>query len=120
MNDMSARKVSGTNRVRELLRVTAIVVLAYLASANAWWHYRTPYFLGPNTLFNAAFRHLGWLAHGTYFLWLPGWIVVELILGDRQATPLSDFLVPLLSGLFWGGIPVSLFFWLRAVLKGRQ
>jgi len=70
----------------------------YLGAANAWWHYRNY-----DTAAGPAF--LGWLARKTNILWVPGWGLIY-VLHNGPATPLSDFLIPVLSSLLWGWVVV--------------
>jgi hypothetical protein len=93
-------------RYLKVLRAASLIVLAYLASANAWENYRGADYLGPVTLLNATFRHLAWLGSVTHFMWIPGWITVYAIGQDGAGTPSTDLLIPILSSVYWGGMGI--------------
>jgi len=85
--------------------VAVVVALAFFASAGAWWWYRGDFiFAAPLA---PIFRHLSFLERDA-FLWFPGWLAVDLIGGDGPATALTDVLIPILAGLFWSWIGISI------------
>lgn len=43
-----------------------------------------------------------WIGTGFLVVTIPGWFIVMMVKGDGLATRLTDILIPILSGAFWG------------------
>ena len=43
-----------------------------------------------------------WLDQMALVLIIPGWFIVTMVKGDGPGTKLTDILIPILSGTFWG------------------
>lgn len=86
---------TGNNSLK-YLRPSLVFVVAYLASLIAWWwQHRSTLFSGPVEV---------WFDYIALACNIPGWVILAMF--DRShaelRTNLSDILIPLVSGGFWG------------------
>ena len=83
------------NTTRKYLTTSLIILFAYGLSALAWWRWQGAY-----SSLNVPFEP--WVDKAALLLILPGWLIVTMIKGDGPGTGLTDVLIPMLNGIFWG------------------
>jgi hypothetical protein len=89
--------MNGAAKYRKYVPASAIMLVAWIASALAWWWWRSGAATGSDRI-NTALSYL------SIAFWFPGWFIVGMF-DNRQtqlATKTTDLLVPLLSGIVWG------------------
>ncbi len=101
MKTGSGLERGSTRRILKACYTLGTALLAYLVSANAWWHYRGAYSQAPSSFFDPIFTQFQWLGRRTDFLWFPGWLTVNLVRGGGLATRSTDLLIPIVSTVFW-------------------
>lgn len=85
-----------SNHYKKYIHGAAVLVAAYLVSLFAWLDTRGELTLIPRFLAGRPIE--AWLGTILLVIDIPGWFVV----GDGLATRLTDIVIPILSGAFWG------------------
>ena len=77
------------------LRILLIFLATYLASTVAWWWQHRP------TLFSGSVEV--WLDYIALGWNIPGWVIVGMFDHSEAQlrTNLTDFMIPVLSGIIW-------------------
>jgi hypothetical protein len=81
----------GASKRPKYILVVALMTCAYVASFAAFWWWRSGFGFSSD-------RADLWVTQISLFVSIPCWF----LLGERQATPLTDVLIPFLNGTFWG------------------
>jgi len=101
--------MANTTRNR-LVLYAALLLSSYAVSAVAWWSRNHVLFSNQTDERLAAF--LIWVT-------IPGWLVVGMLKKDDLGTPLTDILIPVLSGLFWGTLGIGAYVLVARLRRSR-
>jgi len=78
----------------------AAIVAAYLVSLVSWLDTRGVISLMPQSFIGHPLEV--WFGIASIVVDIPGWFIVTGVRGDRPATRLTDILITILNGIFWG------------------
>ena len=81
----------GSSKRPKYILVVVMMTCAYVASFAAFWWWRSGFGFSSD-------RVNVWVTRISAFVSIPCWF----LLGERQATPLTDVLIPVLNGTFLG------------------
>src|SRR5438309_11587959 len=93
--------MSSRSKYRAYAYRAATIAAAYLVSLITW--------LDNRMVINLTGRVVGrwnsvgaWIGTTCIVVTFPGWFIVMMVSENQLATKLTDILIPILSGLFWG------------------
>ncbi len=92
--------MSCTNSYRKYAYGSATMVAAYLVSLIAWLDNTGVISLMPRSFVGHPIEV--WIATAFIVIDIPGWFIVAGFKANDLATRLTDILIPILSGAFWG------------------
>jgi len=87
--------MTGTSERLKYFRALGVVIAAYFACAIAWWW-------SHNSRLVVSREIQAWLDQVALVLIAPGLVILWMVKGEGLERNLTDILIPIFGGIFWG------------------